>query len=681
MKRFIIFVCSFLVVIALVIVAIPFFLTADFAGEQLKAAVTKSTGRTLTINGALRFKFWPEVMIEANDAALSNPPNMFKGEFAAIKTLRVKVAAMPLLSKQVDIKEMTLLEPRLSLVVDGKGQENWSFADGEKTAPVSSGQPASNDGSNGQAPIDLDGIKLAPIVIKNGDVRFLDERSGGVFAAQNVNMVIKIGGISGPVDVKGDLVWNKEKVKLTSFLKSPATLTGRGSPIDLAIDTRLLKTQFNGRAKLDRGFGLAGNIKVNTPSIRQLAAWSGNSLTKGKGLEAFSATAALDLTEKNIKLSKAKFSLDGMNAQGTLAISLAGSRPSVTANIGMDRINVNAYLQDGGGAKTAKTAKKSSNSGWSDTPIDMSGLKAVDAKLSIATSQIAYKKVLIGKTRVSASLKNGLLNAKLSEMAFYDGKASGQIILNGGRKVPSIQGALNASGLNAYRLLKDFAEFKRLEGTGQLQLSLAAAGKSQRAMVSTLAGTAKLKFTNGAIRGINVASMIRNVDKSILGGWDKKDNKNTDFSELSANFNIKDGIAKNDDLKLIGPLVRVGGKGEVDMLRQKLDYRVEPKLVASLKGQGGKTGLTGIAVPVIIKGPWDNPKIYPDIAGILTNPQAAFDQLGKLGKLGKVDVKKIGDKVTKGLSKNLGNDVDQKKLKKSGKKLLKSLFGTKKKSN
>ena len=672
MKRFIIFVCSFLVVIALVIVAIPFFLTADFAGEQLKAAVTKSTGRTLTINGSLRFKFWPEVVIEANDAALSNPPNMFKGEFAAIKTLRVKVAAMPLLSKQVDIKELTLLEPRLSLVVDGKGQENWSFANGKKTTPPSS------DGSNDQAPIGLDGIKLAPILIKNGDVRFLDERSGSVFAAQNVNLIIKIGGVGGPVDVKGDLVWNKEKVKLTSFVKSPATLTGRGSPIDLAIDTRLLKTQFNGRAKLDRGFGLAGNIKVNTPSIRQLAAWSGNPLAKGKGLEAFTATAALDLTEKNIKLSKAKISLDGMNAQGTLAISLVGSRPSVTANIGMDRINVNAYLQDGGGTKTAK---QSSSSGWSDTPIDMSGLKAVDAKLSIATSQIAYKEVLIGKTRVTASLKNGLLNAKLSEMAFYDGKASGQIILNGGRKVPSIQGALNASGLNAYRLLKDFAQFKRLEGTGQLQLSLAAAGKSQRAMVSTLAGTAKLKFTNGAIRGINIASMIRNVDKSILGGWDKTDNQNTDFSELSANFNIKDGIAKNDDLKLIGPLVRVSGKGEVDMLRKKLDYRVEPKLVASLQGQGGKTGLTGIAVPVIIKGPWANPKIYPDIAGILTNPQAAFDQLGKLGKLGDIDVKKIGDKVTKGLNNNLGSDVDQKALKKSGKKLFKNLFGSKKKSN
>ena len=689
MKRFIIFICVLLLIAVLAIAAVPFFLTADFVGEQLKTAVAKNTGRTLTINGPLRFKLWPEISVEANDVSLSNPPKMFKGQFAAIKTLRIKVAALPLLSRQVEIKEMTLIEPRLSLVVDGKGQENWSFASSSETAPTSQNQ--SNDNTNNttdQTPVALDDVKLAPIIIQNGDIRFLDERAGSAFAAQNVNLTIKIDGLSGPVDIKGDIVWNKEKITLAIFLKSPTTLTGRGSATDLSIDTRLLKTQFNGRARLERGFALAGTLKTSTPSIRELAAWTGNALSKGKGLGAFSANAALDLSEKIIKLSKAKVSLDGMNAQGNLTISLAGARPLITANIGMDRIDVNAYLQEGTASGKTKTTKKSkgANSDWSDVPIDMSGLKAVDAKLSIATSQIRYKDVLIGRTRVSASLKNGLLNAKLSEMAFYEGKASGQIILNGNRKVPSIQGALNASGLNAYRLLKDFAQFKRLEGAGQMQLSLAATGRSQRQMVSTLAGSVKLKFTNGAIRGINIASMIRNVEKSILGGWDKTDNQNTDFSELSASFKIKDGIAKNDDLKLLGPLVRVSGKGEVDMLRQRLDYRVKPKLVASLKGQGGDKKLKGIAVPIIIKGPWSNPKIYPDIEGILKNPKAAFDKLNKLiAKGGKIDIKeagkKIEKKVTKALEEKLGSDVDKKALKKSGKKLLKSLFGSKKKSN
>ena len=690
MKRIIIFICGLLVVIALAIAAVPFFLTADFVGEQLKTAVAKNTGRKLTINGSLRFKFWPEVMVEANDVTLSNPPGMFKGQFAAIKTLRVKVAAMPLLSKQVDVKEMTLISPRLSLVVDGKGRENWSFSANsstDKAKPAVGEQSNAKDGSSKSA-FELDEVKLAPIVIKGGDVRFLDERSGSAFAAKNVNLAIKIGGLSGPVSIKGDLVWNKEKIKLDTFVKSPMTLTGRGSPIDLAIDSRLLNAQFNGRAKLGNGLGLAGTVKTKTPSIRELAAWTGSPLPKGKGLGAFSANAALDMSGKVIKLSKAKVSLDGMNAQGSLNISLAGSRPSITANVGMDRIDVNQYLQNGGSTKTA--AGKKSSGDWSDAPIDMSGLKAVDAKVSIATSQIRFKDVVIGKTRVSATLKNGQLNAKLSQMAFYDGKASGQIILNGNQKRPTIQGALNASGLNAFRLLKDFADFKRLEGAAQMQLSLATAGRSQREMVSTLAGNVKMKFTNGAVRGINIASMIRNVQKSILGGWDKGkgESKNTDFSVLSASFKIKDGIATNSDLKLIGPLVRISGGGDVDMLRKRLNYRVKPKVVASLKGQGATKKLKGIAVPIIIKGPWSNPKIYPDIKGILNNPEAAFNKLSKLvGKAGGIDLKKakkkitkkVEEKVVKKIEEQLGTKIDKKKLKTKGKSLLKGLFGSKKK--
>ncbi len=687
MKRFLIFFSGLLVVIALAIAALPFILTTDFVAEQLKTAVAKTTGRTLALNGPLKFKFWPTLMVEANDVTLSNPPAMYKGQLAAIKTLRIKIAAKPLLSRQVEILEMTLLAPRLSLVVDGKGNANWDFAQ-TKTQPAKKDQASRGDQApKGKAQPSIDKISLAPIVIKNGDIRFLDERAGTSFVAKSVNLTIKIGGLSGPLDVKGNLVWNKQKIAINSFTKSPTRLTQDGSPIDLAITSSLLTMQFNGRAKISQGVSLAGTINAKTPSIRKLASWTGTPLAPGKGLGAFSAKAAVDLNGKIIKLSKANVSLDGMNARGNLTINLKGARPLILARIGMDQINVNTYMEKGKKSAPQKTVR---SQGWSKDKIDFSGLKAVDADLTIATSRIVYKDVIIGKTSLSAKLKNGKLDARLNKMAFYDGNAIGRIILNGASKRPIIQGSLSANGLNAFRLLKDFADFKRLKGTGQIQLSLASSGKSQQEIVSRLGGIAKLKFTNGSIRGINIASMVRKVQKSILGGWDKESKKDTDFSEFSMSFKIKDGIAQNDDLKLLGPLVRVTGKGEVDMLRQRLDYRVNPKLVATLKGQGGKQKLKGIAVPIIIKGPWSKPKIYPDIKGILSDPKAAFSSLSKLVKKGGgVDLEKASKKVTKTLEKNarsqvekaLGKKVDDaqvKDAKKKGKKLLKSLFGKKK---
>jgi AsmA protein len=77
--------------------------------------------------------------------------------------------------------------------------------------------------------------------------------------------------------------------------------------------------------------------------------------------------------------------------------------------------------------------------------------------------------------------------------------------------------------------------------------------------------------------------------------------------------------------------VRMAGTGTIDLPAQALNFRVDPQVVASLEGQGGKTDLEGLGVPVAINGPWAAPSIYPDIAGILENPQAAYAKLSKLG--------------------------------------------------
>ncbi len=710
MKRIFTISSTILLALALIIVAVPFFLTADFVGEQLQQVVADKTGRTLTIKGPLRFKFWPRLVVEANNVALSDPPDMGSGTFAAIEKMRIGVAAMPLLSRNVEVKEITLIKPVLSMVVGANGRANWDFEQPGKagsTGKTSSGAPAPAPARGKQSDIvSINAIKLAPITIKNGSFRFLDQRSGKTFSASEVNSTITMNSFPGPVNVKGTLVWNKQPVRLAVYVKSPSAVSIAGSAADLSLQSPMLTAQFSGRLRIREGLGLAGTIKASTPSLRDLAKWTGNKLAPGRGLAAFSVASAIDLSGKTIKLTKAKVAIDGMNAQGSVTVRLGGKRPEIRANIGMDKIDANIYLaKDTASDKSAKTGKaapqtvKAASSGWSDRRIDFSGLKAVDADLSINTGKIIYKQTIIGHTQLRTVLKNGVLDANLSKMAFYDGQATGRLILDGNKAKPVIRGALNASGLNALRLLKDFAGMKRLSGTAMIKLSLAATGRSQRELVSTLGGTSSFKFTNGAVRGIDIAGMIRNVESKILGGWKKTKQRDTDFSVLSTSFNIKNGVAKSDDLRLLGPLVRVKGGGEIDLLRRYIDYRVKPKLVASLEGQGGKQKLKGLSVPIIIKGPWAKPKIYPDIKGILDNPQAAYDKLRKLIGQGKdIDLKKQGKKlekkfskkaekiidktVTKNAKKILGDEAGEKLGKKTkkllgkkGKKLLKGLFG------
>ncbi len=690
----IVFVLFVLVVAALA--AVPFIVTPDFIARQISEAVTAQTGRELRMGGEPSFSFWPELGVSLKDVALTNPPGMAEGQVAQMDELSVRVAVFPLLSGTVEVTEFVVDRPRLDLVIDAQGRSNWSFAKpgetdttgaGEGQAGGTPSQPSSSGETSGG--FGVSSVTLAPIRIVNGSLRYLDERSGTVFAADAVNVTLDLPDLDSAFEAKGSMVWNGETVEVTAYAKSPMTLAGGGaSPIELALGSRLINSAFSGQASLSSGFSLAGRIDIDTPSLRGLAKWAGSPLAPGKGLEAFKADGALGLDGQTITLKDANITLDGMRATGTMRTELGGARPKVVASLGVDRIDLDTYLGGSEAGGTDGTGQASGGSpgqeGWSTEPIDFSGLKAVDADLNLVASEIVQGKITTGKTALRVVLDNGVLNARLNELALYGGQAAGTVILNGTHEVPTVQVGFSAKDFNGYELLRDFAGFEWLEGTAATSLSLAAVGRSQRDLVSSLKGTAGFTFTDGAIRGINVAKMIRGVSENILSGWDQTPAEKTDFSLLKANFAIDRGQASNDDLQLMGPLVRVAGAGVIDMPAKTLDYRVNPKLVASLEGQGGETELKGLTVPVVIRGPWSDPKIYPDIAGILQDPQAAYDQIKGLVPGGAaLDLGQGADSLKEGLQgtisketeKLLGPDAGQ-AVGEQGKKLLDGLFGT-----
>ena len=150
--------------------------------------------------------------------------------------------------------------------------------------------------------------------------------------------------------------------------------------------------------------------------------------------------------------------------------------------------------------------------------------------------------------------------------------------------------------------------------------------------MSNLDGTVFAMFQDGAIRGLNVAQMIRSLTSGALSGWQENREQSTDLSQLSASFRIDKGLATTTDINLAGPLVRVTGTGTVDLGAQTLSLRVNPKLVLTTEGQGRNGDPVGFGIPVVIDGPWTNPRISPDIGG--NDNTSGGSSLGEtLGKL------------------------------------------------
>jgi AsmA protein len=54
--------------------------------------------------------------------------------------------------------------------------------------------------------------------------------------------------------------------------------------------------------------------------------------------------------------------------------------------------------------------------------------------------------------------------------------------------------------------------------------------------------------------------------------------------------------------------------------------------VMTIEGQGSAANPVGLGIPVAIEGPWAEPRIYLDVAGMLDNPDAAYAKLKEMGK-------------------------------------------------
>ena len=269
---------------------------------------------------------------------------------------------------------------------------------------------------------------------------------------------------------------------------------------------------------------------------------------------------------------------------------------------------------------------------WSNASIDLNGLNYVDAQAKISAAEIAVGDGRFAPAAIEATLANGVLRASLANVGAYGGNANGELSIDASTANPTYALRADLTGVRALPLLKSLADFDKLDGRMQAKIGVRSSGNSQRAIMTNLSGTAFAVFQDGAIRGLNVAQMIRSLTAGTLSGWQESEQQATDLSRLSASFKIDKGQAVTTDLNLIGPLVKMTGAGTIDLGTKQIGFRVAPELVMSTEGQGRTGDPVGFGIPVMIEGPWDAPRIYPEIQGILDNPDAAYAKLREMGK-------------------------------------------------
>jgi AsmA protein len=298
------------------------------------------------------------------------------------------------------------------------------------------------------------------------------------------------------------------------------------------------------------------------------------------------------------------------------------SKPQVKLDLDFHRLNV----------AMAKNAPSSAKAPWSNATIDLNGLNYVDAQARISAAQLNLGGTQFAPAAIESNLTSGVLKLRVANLGTYGGQANVDLTVDASPASPVYTLQSDLTGVRALQLLQSAADFDKLDGKMQAKIAVRSTGNSQRAIMTNMSGTVFALFQDGQLRGLNVAQMIRSLTASPLNGWQENGQQATDLSQLSASFKIDKGQATTYDLNLVGPLVKVTGVGTIDLGTKQMGFRVEPKLVMTTEGQGRTSDPVGFGIPVIIDGPWSEPRIYPEMSGILENPDQAYAKLREMGK-------------------------------------------------
>ncbi|MGE5267632.1 MAG: AsmA family protein, partial [Deltaproteobacteria bacterium] len=654
---------------------------ADLVRDQLVARVKQQTGRDLLIKGATKFSFYPSLGVSMSDVTLSAPPGMEAPPLVTIKTLTASVALRPLLNREVEVEEVRLDEPVLTLQVDRSGRKSWDFASASgghaplryaqaTDANVATDAPAMPPAPGGPAAPRIEKLSLGNLRITRGTVLYSDQRTGMTETVSGMDLAIAAPSLEGTATANGSFRFRDEALDLTSEITSPAEfLKSSSGRIIVQVKGAPLDLRYDGTASFTAGADLEGNLALSAASLQRLAAFAQKKPRTGSGPdEPIAVTGKLSSAANTWTLSGAKGAVGRTKGTGDVAITTGGARPILKANLKFAEIDLNAIL---GGDPTsppppaaepapalpakpgAPTGPRSiedllkdnppapgtavrgfaQRSGWSEEPYDFSDLTLIDADARINVGRLFYKEIKIGQSIVALALKGGVLKVDFTDIQLYGGRGKGLVAIDATDPVlPRMTTNVAFDGVEGLPLLRDAAGLDWLSGKAKIVAGVTGQGRNQAAIMNSLGGSADISYKDGAIIGINIPGLLRNIGQGKLSGLSSAPTEKTDFSEMTSSWAINNGVARNSDLKLVGPLIRVTGEGAVKLGERTIDYTLKTKIVADARGQGGPIDIGGLEVPLKIKGPWEKPQFAPDVGGVLKDPEKAVETIKEIGK-------------------------------------------------
>ncbi|HMG80656.1 MAG TPA: AsmA family protein [Xanthobacteraceae bacterium] len=593
MKRLAIAAAAMVAVAFVTLIALSFLMPAAVVRDAVAKQIQAVTGLDPILRGDVSVSLFPSGTVTFHNVLLGDDRT---GEPAVVTDeLTARLRYFPLLAGRIEIADVTLVRPTITVTFLPDGLSNWSGLIGSLARAL-----APNPGR---------AASFSEIGINDGTIVVRDTEKGYIERLDNVEFQIAWPSISRSFGANGHLVWHGEPVEasltLTDFL---AALSGQRSGVKVRLAGAPLKLAFDGAASAQPTLKLEGTLGVDAPSLRDAMRWTGKSKVPFGGFGRFALRAQSTIGGGVISLANVNVELDGNTAEGVLTLS-AGDHRMVQGTLAADALDLTPYV-------TGMRLLAVNDRNWDQLPIALDGLADLNLDLRLSAASIKIANAQLGRTAVAANMRDGKLDFTIGESQAFGGVVKGAVgiaIANGGAEAMT---HVQFVDVDLESCLRQVFGIQKVAGRGNLMLNIDGAGDSVLAMANTLNGTASLTAHNGALVGLNVEQLLRRLERRPLSGNGDFRSGRTPFDQLVLNLAIDHGVVAVQDMHIDGPTVRleVGGQASVPM--RDLDLKGTATLISSAT-------TNEFELPFVVQGRWDDPIMLPDPQSLIRHSGAA----------------------------------------------------------
>lgn len=553
----------------------------DFRGYMVKQVERKS-GYQLQLEGDLRWHVWPQLSIIVGRTALTAPGATTP--VISAENMRLDVKLWPLLSHQLDVKQVMLKGAVIRLTPDSEAQQ----------------QPGAPVAPSGTAPVDEHRAwKLDINKVQIADSLLVWQRTD--------NDQVNVRDIN--LELQQDA---QRQVHIT--LSSRVNRNQRDITFAMVADDdmRHYPQQFS------------ANISQFTYKLEGADIPIGG--VSGEG----TLQASYQSDIQQLLLNQLSFSANNNQLTGSAKATL-GDIPDYAINLAADNLNLDAIF--GWEAKNTADSKALAKQPIATAPViaiqadddvgqDLQALRDFTAQITLTASNLVYRAINVNQLNLQASNQRG--NVQISHLT---GKAlggdfslPGSLDVTGKKVLTTVSPIINNMELGPVLLAAGLPQM--MTGKFSMKAQLSGDGLNVEAFNRRWKGDAQLSMNGAQLQGLNIQQLIQQAVTRSSNDVkaEERHERYTEVKQLQANLALNKGRVNVSSLSADSALIAITGNGELNLPQRQCDMNLSVRVMQGWSGEDRLVKfLQNTDIPLRIYGPWTQLSYQLNVEQLLRN--------------------------------------------------------------